>query len=84
MNCKIQIVTDSTNYYIYVAYLDCSKIIHRDLINRYDTSLYRNAVKEVVKHIFKYKSLGIDVEINKERNINNMWNLDKLMKALEF
>lgn len=52
MNCKIQIVTDSTNYYIYVAYLDYSKIIHRDLINRYDTSLYRNAVKEVVKHIF--------------------------------
>ncbi len=84
MNCKIQVITTGRAYFIYVAYINDDEFIHKDLIERYDVDLHSNAVEKVVKHVFKYKSFGIDVEINKERNINNMYNFDRLMKALEF
>lgn len=85
MKCKIQVETSSGGYYIYVAYIDNGKVIYRDLIKKYDTYPNRgSALSDTMKCIFKYKSLGFIVEVDKTRDINNMCNLDELMDRLKF
>ncbi|WP_195238631.1 hypothetical protein [Romboutsia sp. 1001285H_161024_C4] len=85
MKCKIQVETTSGGYYIYVAYIGDGRVIHRDLIKKYEAyPRPEPAIRDVTRNIFKYKSLGIGVEVDKSRDINNMCNLDKLLEALQF
>ena len=83
MECKIKVETNSRGYFIYVVYISSGEVIHADLIRMYDTYPSTDYVLgDVVECIFKYKSLGINVEIDKTRDINNMYDLDKLLDRL--
>lgn len=84
MKCKIQVKTSSGGYFMHVTYIKDGETIHRDLLRKYDPYPYPDpVVKEVVREVYKYKYLGIDVEIDKDEDINNMCNLRRLLKALE-
>lgn len=85
MKCEIKVETTSNGYHFFIDYKKDRKIIYTELLDQYDTHPYpESVVKDVAKRIFNYKRLGIPVEIIKSRNINNMYNLDNLLKELEF